>query len=297
MARLRFAYRFVGLLWVMIGVVGLLISIGFLLAGVALDSFMRVQFPELTFLFGPSLRVMPTFQQTLGILLGLFCIVFGSALFGLQSWSRTVGVAVNITLGACVAAVTIAFFLQMQRSGLVSSAMPEWLSVATLLIGGGLAIGLIWVGYHLSTPTAMDAFFGFLPKLPPMQPVKCPTCGGTLNLDKALCPKCDAEDEAPTAPLRAKLIQVQTGQEYLVSTRRQTRVGRETPGFEIQIGDRTVSGEHAMIEYLEGHFYLHALKDTNGTYVNDLGRRIRDVEIKNGDVIAFGQAQFRFITE
>ena len=297
MARLRFAYRFVGLLWVMIGVISLIIAIGFLLAGVALESFVQTQIPELSFLFGPSLRIMPTLQQTLGILLGLFCIVFGSALFGLRSWSRTVGVAVNSTLGACVAAITIALFLQMQRPGFADSAMPQWLSVVTLLIGGGLAVGLVWVGYHLSTPTAMDAFFGFLPKLPAMKPVKCPTCGGALNLDKALCPKCDAEDEAPTAPLRAKLVQAQTGAEYIVSTRRPTRIGRDTPGYEIQIDDRTVSGEHAMIEYLEGHFYLHAQKDTNGTYVNDLGRRIRDVEIKNGDVIAFGQAQFRFITE
>jgi hypothetical protein len=48
---------------------------------------------------------------------------------------------------------------------------------------------------------------------------------------------------------------------------------------------------------LDAHFYLHAMKDTNGTFVNDLSRRVRDMEIRNGDMIAFGRMQFHFIVE
>lgn len=290
MAQARLQYRLTGILWIILGSLVLLISVSFLIAAVAVANFVNTQLPDLASLFAPSLRVLPTLQQTLGLLLGIFCIVIGAGLFALASWARTVGVAFNITMGACVAVMTVALYL-----GLANSNDGSLLGVLVLLLGGGLAVFLVFIGYQLSTPGAMDAFFGILPQAPPIKPVTCPTCNGLLNMSSATCPKCDSEhDEVVT---RARLMSLTTGQEFPVGTKKPTRIGRENPGFEVQLDEPTVSHEHATIEYVDGHFHLHALRATNGTFVNDLTRPVMDMEIKNGDLIAFAAAQFRFIIE
>lgn len=291
MAQARIPYRLVGLVWILLGSLALLISIGFIIAAALLSEFFVQQIPEVAALFAPSLRVMPSLQQTLGLLLGLFCIIIGLGLFGLQSWSRTVGVAFNITMGICVAIITIALFISLQQNSDSSI-----FSVLLLLIGGALAVFLVVVGYQLSTPGAMDSFFGFLPKAPPLPPVTCPTCNdAVLNISTGTCPVCDREVEAD-AVVRAKLVSVDTGQEYHVGNKKPTRIGRENLGIEIQLDDPTVSHDHAKIEYVDGHFIVHST-GTNGTYVNDMSRPVIDMEIKNGDVIAFAGSQFRFVTE
>jgi len=49
-----------------------------------------------------------------------------------------------------------------------------------------------------------------------------------------------------------------------------------------------------VIEFIDGTFYLHALVDVNGTFVNDT--RIRDCLIQNNDILRFGRAQAKFMT-
>jgi pSer/pThr/pTyr-binding forkhead associated (FHA) protein len=53
-------------------------------------------------------------------------------------------------------------------------------------------------------------------------------------------------------------------------------------------GEPGVSREHARIERDGNQFKLIALKDTFGTFVN--GRQVREVLLRNGDVIEFGSA-------
>lgn len=290
MAQARFAYRFTGVLWVTIGSLVLLISVGFLISAVALLGFFNAQLPEVASLFAPSLRVLPSLQQALGVIVGIFCITIGAGLFALASWARTVGVAFNISMGACVGVMTVALYLSLANSDNGSV-----LGALVLLIGGALAVFLVFIGYKLSTQNAMDAFFGILPQAPAMKPVICPTCNSPLNLSSATCPKCDSDHDVVV--MRAKLVSLDTGQEYPVSLKKATRIGRETPGFEIQLDEQTVSHEHATIEYVDGHFYLHALRATNGTFVNDLSCPVMDVEIKNGDLVAFAAVHFRFVVE
>ena len=296
MGRLRFLYRFFGMIWFLTGIVLLLIAVGYIIAAHLLDSFFLAEFPRLAAAFGPLLRdLAPGFQRACGVAFGVFCLVIGSGLLGLRSWTRTVGVPFHIAMGACLAGLTLMFYLQMTEGNL--QFMPELFPPLLAVLGGGSAIILLLLGAQMATPNAMEAFLGALPTPPPVAPVKCPTCGErNLDLERARCPVCDAEISEDRV-VRAKLQEVSSRKEYPVLLRRVTRIGREMPGFEIQLDDRTVSGEHAKIEYVEGHFYLHALRDMNGTYVNDFSRKVRDTEIKNNDLIRFGQAEFRFIVE
>ena len=297
MAGIRFIYRFIGMMWLLLGILFFVISIIYLVATIVINNFFLSIVPEaITSLISPILNSLPYLPQHLaGIAFGLFCLIFGYNLTILRSWTRSIGVVFHLAIGACLLALTLTLYARMTTPGLIEMVIPKTWSNYVIGIGVAFSIGILGIGIQFSTPSATEAFSGFIPKLPPIAPVKCPTCGGLLDIDKGQCSKCD--NPTPIVPTRAKLIHIQANKEYPVSTRRVTRVGREMPGFEILIDDRSVSGEHAVIELVEGRFFLHALKDTNGTFVNDMDNRIRDAEIKNGDQIAFGNVQMEFIVE
>lgn len=73
-----------------------------------------------------------------------------------------------------------------------------------------------------------------------------------------------------------------------------TRIGR-APECELVLDSREVSRVHARIEAWEGVYRLVDEGSSNGTYVN--GRRVRRREIRPGDVIRFGDREFRFAGE
>jgi adenylate cyclase len=70
-------------------------------------------------------------------------------------------------------------------------------------------------------------------------------------------------------------------------------IGRH-PGQNIQIHDRVVSKEHALITMAEGQFWLQDINSRNGTFVN--GERIRGrTLLSDRDVIRLGETQLRFV--
>ncbi len=291
---LKFVYRIVGALWTFAGVAILLASLPLKEVRLSISDLMVSRLPWLA---GAQALPSPLAQfganDLMAIAFGLFCMFYGIGLLTLRSWARTVGIAFHMAAGVCLAVVTLLVYLRLAPPDQVT---PLAQDVMTALgLSGALALLLVALGFQMSAPAATDAFMGALPALPHPTPVKCPTCGGNLDLAKARCPKCDTELDEPRSPKRARLVDVQTGREYAVSLRKLNRVGREMPGLEIQLDNRSVSGDHASIEYHQGHFYLHAHDDTFGTYVN--GRATRESEIKHDDVIKFGQAEYRFVVE
>lgn len=71
-----------------------------------------------------------------------------------------------------------------------------------------------------------------------------------------------------------------------------TRVGRGAE-CELVLDSHQVSRVHAIIEAMDGAFRLIDEGSRNGTYVN--GRRVRQAqELREGDVIRFGDREFRF---
>ncbi|MCL5999654.1 MAG: FHA domain-containing protein [Chloroflexi bacterium] len=295
MVVLRFVYRFLGVLWAFVGIAILIAQLPLMAVRSWLSRLIVTNLPRLADVFDlQSVSLVLGAREVAAIALGVFCVFFGLGLLTLRSWARTVGIAFHVAIGACLAALALVLYARLAPPD-QATRLTESVATTVLAAGGTLSVLLVALGFQMSASASTDAFMGQLPALPKTVPAKCPTCGGPLDLTKARCPKCDTELDVPRSPKRAKLVDAQAGREYTVSLRKLNRVGREMPGFEIQPENRSVSGDHASIEYHQGHFYLHAHDDTFGTFVN--GRSTRECEIKHNDVIQFGQAEFRFVVE
>jgi pSer/pThr/pTyr-binding forkhead associated (FHA) protein len=81
--------------------------------------------------------------------------------------------------------------------------------------------------------------------------------------------------------------------EYQLDKERIT-IGRK-PDNDIQIDNLAVSGKHALIITILDDSFLEDLGSTNGTYVN--GKLIKKHALKNGDVIAIGKHELKYINE
>lgn len=81
--------------------------------------------------------------------------------------------------------------------------------------------------------------------------------------------------------------------EYELNQERIT-IGRK-PENEIPIDNLAVSGKHALIITILDDSFLEDLGSTNGTYVN--GKLIKKHALKNGDVIAIGKHELKYINE
>jgi pSer/pThr/pTyr-binding forkhead associated (FHA) protein len=81
--------------------------------------------------------------------------------------------------------------------------------------------------------------------------------------------------------------------EYELNKERIT-IGRK-PENDIPIDNLAVSGKHALIITILDDSFLEDLGSTNGTYVN--GKLIKKHALKNGDVIAIGKHELKYINE
>jgi len=74
-----------------------------------------------------------------------------------------------------------------------------------------------------------------------------------------------------------------------------TSVGRAKVNDIVLRDDVAVSSEHCRIRPEEGHFVIHDLKSTNGTFVND--HRVSRQPLAEGDTIQVGETYFQFRLE
>ena len=94
----------------------------------------------------------------------------------------------------------------------------------------------------------------------------------------------------------ARLVVLDPGQTGLepgasLPLRPVTRLGRSSAST-IVLNDKLVSGDHAVISFRDGGWWLADRGSTNGTIVND--RPVRgEVGLSSGDVIAVGQVRFK----
>jgi len=104
-----------------------------------------------------------------------------------------------------------------------------------------------------------------------------------------------AEDGAPeVVSLRKCLLSIidgdDKGTKYTLS-KNVTQLGKKE-GNDIPITDKTVSRNHAEIEYTADSFLLRDLESTNGTYVN--GTRVKEAYLVPGDRIKIGRTVLEF---
>jgi len=85
-----------------------------------------------------------------------------------------------------------------------------------------------------------------------------------------------------------------TGQVFDLRNQAATSIGRAKAN-EVVIDDVSVSSEHCRIRPEEGHFVLHDLKSTNGTFVNE--RRVTRHVLLEGDVLKIGETSLLFKTD
>jgi pSer/pThr/pTyr-binding forkhead associated (FHA) protein len=91
------------------------------------------------------------------------------------------------------------------------------------------------------------------------------------------------------APFAVMVNGPNKGKKYLLIGR-ETLVGRSSRNH-IQIEDRMVSAEHAVIRVEPEGVLIQDLESTNGTLVN--GRPAKTVYLQNGDMIRFGKIELR----
>ncbi|EAR08398.1 FHA domain-containing protein [Reinekea blandensis] len=77
-------------------------------------------------------------------------------------------------------------------------------------------------------------------------------------------------------------------------------IGRGTDN-DIQLDDKTVSANHAWLEFLPGDdgqpgsYRLIDLKSTNGSFVNE--KKITEQDVRHNDVLRIGFVSFKFVDE
>jgi hypothetical protein len=280
----------VGALWVCLGALAVLASALPLVARSGSGQIAWAGLPQVREALAPLFEQGPPALWSLALaVFAAFTVFTGAGLLLLRPWARALAGALSFTLGACAGGFAILASVRMEGQPITPA------GVAVLSAGCVLGAGFIAFGFVLGAQASLRVFTGSEPRLPIAPAARCPTCGSGLDLIKARCPKCDAEFQVLTEPKRARLVDAGMGREYTISLRKLNRIGREMPGYEVQLDHRSVSGNHASIEYHQGRFYLHAHDDTFGTYVNQ--RRTRDSEIQNQDMLTFGQAEYRFVVD
>jgi hypothetical protein len=278
--------KLIGLAWLAGGLIGLLWG-----------TFALISSPDhvlLTFRLSPSeqafsraLWISP-WAEIAAILHGAFAGVVGWELIRRRGWVQTVIVPAHMLFAVYALSGWIA--VQPLRR------QPEmWWPAAAVVL---LAIALFNVGgaILMSSPRVKEAL-SWLPMQTSLAvSLRCEFCGSELDPETSLCPQCDAVPEIAGQPIadvepRAKLISLTDNAEFWVEPDSLTRIGRGLAANDIDLSNPTVS--HAQIEPREGHFVLTALRDLNGTFVNDT--LIRQRTLRDGDEVRFGRARFQFV--
>jgi pSer/pThr/pTyr-binding forkhead associated (FHA) protein len=72
-------------------------------------------------------------------------------------------------------------------------------------------------------------------------------------------------------------------------------IGRGKQSSDLTIKDPNVSRQHAMVECLNGQYFMVDMGSTNGVEFN--GQRLQRKPIAHGDVFAICDHEFRFVVE
>ena len=97
-------------------------------------------------------------------------------------------------------------------------------------------------------------------------------------------------DEEPQAAEDAELW-IEGQNEPFAIRLRTLLIGRRAK-CELRLDDSDVSSVHAIIYRCDGRRYIRDLNSTNGTFLNS--QRIRETEIRDGDVVRIGETVFRY---
>jgi neural Wiskott-Aldrich syndrome protein len=118
---------------------------------------------------------------------------------------------------------------------------------------------------------------------------QAPSVGSTMNSPAPNTPPPAAGNAPPPgAPVLAAFY---GGQRYVVNKDRFI-IGRGKQSSDLTIKDPNVSRQHAMVEFLNGQYYMVDMGSTNGVEYN--GQRIARKAIAEGDLYRICDHEVRF---
>lgn len=79
-----------------------------------------------------------------------------------------------------------------------------------------------------------------------------------------------------------------------VLTKRVISVGRDRDN-DIVLDSDSVSRRHCRVEHRDGHVFVLDLDSTNGTFVNDDGEPVTEMQLRKGDHLKVGDSIFKFL--
>jgi hypothetical protein len=219
---------------------------------------------------------------------GLMSLVLGWNLVRLTSWAQPLAQTMHLLLAVYLAVSLL--IIAPQAAG------PS-------VLGALLLVGDLGLAYLLRGRLAAEVFSQVPLQTALVNPMRCEFCDSPLDRRTRRCPQCEPaikvtpnpSDEPRSKPtLVGQLVSLADGTVYRLSSQRPTCVGRELSRNDINLSNPTVSRRHARIEYdvQNNCYFLTALQDTNGTFVND--NLIRRRTLRDGDEVRFGRAKFRF---
>jgi len=104
-------------------------------------------------------------------------------------------------------------------------------------------------------------------------------------------PRQPAPSQAQAAPYGAQLVIWYNNQQHVVNKDRFI-IGRGKQSSDLTIKDPNVSRQHAMVEFLNGQYYMVDMGSTNGIEYN--GQRIARKAVAEGDVFRICDHELRF---
>ena len=271
----------IGGLWLIVGASGLLWGGVSLLRG----AYGARAAALLGGVFG-ALLIFPWAQiATIGC--AIFFLIAGWGLLGRHRWVQTVMVPAHLLLMVYTIVIWVAAFVGVGPSSPGWSRVPIVCSVS-ILANGGMALFMNSVG-------ATEALSWLPLRTTPLIPLRCEYCGTPLDPRTNRCPECESVPEPASrqahVPPEATLVSLTDGSRYTIKPGQATVIGRGSARNDINLTNPTVSRHHAQVVYEQGQYVLTALRDLNGTFINDALVRKRALE--DGDTIRFGRARFR----
>jgi hypothetical protein len=275
--------KIIGGTWLILGLIGLLWGGISLLRG-------SLGVPVLPLVEGAfrALLITPWTEITV-LAVASFLLVAGWALIGRHRWVQTVMVPTHLLFMVYTIVAWVAIFVVHGPSSPGWSSVPI-LCATSILVNGGMAL-------FMNSAGATEALSWLPLRTTPLIPLRCEFCGTPLDLRTNRCPECESVPELTAQkqrllPLVATLISLSDESRFDVKPGQTTVVGRGSIRNDVNLNNPTVSRHHAQLTYEQGHYVLTALRDLNGTFVNDA--LVRKRKLENGDEVRFGRARFRF---
>lgn len=253
-----------GILWVALGLTGLMGVLGALLS----------------YLGGTGIALVP-------LILGIVLLIIGWGLWTLQDWARIAAIiaSVLVLLGSLGGGIW---------SAMVVAAVFPFVGLPALV----LLIAHAWMIYYLLQPDVAAAFgisggrgamivqqeqwkVSIQAQVPPPQPA--PSAGPLTRTSLIGQP----------SPVVAWLVVKSgpyAGQQYRLEV--STTLGRDGSRCHFVVDDDAVSKEHAKINFERGQFVIYDLGSTNGTFLNNA--RIQRQMLMDGDILRLGNTTLVF---